>query len=163
MGSTAARAPEMASLGRDAPGEDARGLAEEADGLRKARGPVRRPTGEGGRSGADPERRPRGAGGRAPTHPHAHGRHPAPAVPGDGGREARACGVDRRARIGVRPRPARRLRGGGLTMAEAGDEEQRERTAGYDGWWRCETLADVEEREARRRADTILVADKPGR
>ena len=30
-------------------------------------------------------------------------------------------------------------------MAEAGDEEQRERTAVYDGWWRCETLGDVEE------------------
>ena len=25
------------------------------------------------------------------------------------------------------------------------DEEQRERTAVYDGWWRCETLEDVEE------------------
>ncbi len=26
-------------------------------------------------------------------------------------------------------------------------EEQRERTAVYDGWWRCETLEDVEEHE----------------
>ncbi len=26
-----------------------------------------------------------------------------------------------------------------------GNEEQRERTAGYDGWWRCETLEDVQE------------------
>ena len=25
------------------------------------------------------------------------------------------------------------------------DEEQRERTAVYDGWWRCETLEDVGE------------------
>ena len=32
-----------------------------------------------------------------------------------------------------------------MTMAEAGDEEQRERTAVYDGWWRCETLEDIEE------------------
>ena len=30
-------------------------------------------------------------------------------------------------------------------MAGVGDEEQRERTAVYDGWWRCETLGDVEE------------------
>ena len=29
----------------------------------------------------------------------------------------------------------------------ASDEEQRERTAVYDGWWRCETLEDVEEQE----------------
>jgi predicted DNA-binding protein YlxM (UPF0122 family) len=34
-----------------------------------------------------------------------------------------------------------------LTVAEAGDEEQRERTAVYDGWWRCQTLEDVEEQE----------------
>ncbi len=27
------------------------------------------------------------------------------------------------------------------------DEERRERTAVYDGWWRCETLEDVEEHE----------------
>ena len=27
------------------------------------------------------------------------------------------------------------------------DEEQRERTAVYDGWWRCETIEDVEEHE----------------
>jgi hypothetical protein len=27
------------------------------------------------------------------------------------------------------------------------DGEQRERTAVYDGWWRCETLEDVEEHE----------------
>jgi hypothetical protein len=26
-------------------------------------------------------------------------------------------------------------------------EERRERTAVYDGWWRCETLEDVEEHE----------------
>jgi hypothetical protein len=26
-------------------------------------------------------------------------------------------------------------------------EERRERTAVYDGWWRCETLEDVEEQE----------------
>ena len=26
-------------------------------------------------------------------------------------------------------------------------EEQRERTAVYDGWWRCETLEDVEEQD----------------
>ncbi len=32
-------------------------------------------------------------------------------------------------------------------MAEADEEEQRDRTAVYDGWWRCETLGDVEERE----------------
>ena len=36
MGSTSARAPEMAPPRRDGPGEDARGRAEEADGLRKA-------------------------------------------------------------------------------------------------------------------------------
>ena len=30
-------------------------------------------------------------------------------------------------------------------MAGAGDEEQREREAVYDGWWRCETLEAVEE------------------
>ena len=34
-----------------------------------------------------------------------------------------------------------------MTLAEAGDEEQRERTAVYDGWWRCETLVDVGEHE----------------
>ena len=34
-----------------------------------------------------------------------------------------------------------------MTVAEAGDEEQRERTAVYDGWWRCETFEDVEEQE----------------
>ena len=28
-----------------------------------------------------------------------------------------------------------------------GDQERRERTAVYDGWWRCETLEDVEEHE----------------
>ncbi len=27
------------------------------------------------------------------------------------------------------------------------DEERRERTAVYDGWWRCETLEGVEEQE----------------
>ena len=27
------------------------------------------------------------------------------------------------------------------------DEEQRERTAVYDGWWQCETLEDIEEYE----------------
>ncbi len=32
-----------------------------------------------------------------------------------------------------------------MTMAEAGNEEQREREVVYDGWWRCETLEDVEE------------------
>ncbi len=26
-------------------------------------------------------------------------------------------------------------------------EREREREAVYDGWWRCETLADVEEHE----------------
>ena len=40
MGSTSARAPEMAPLGRDDQGEEARGRAEEADGLRKAGGAV---------------------------------------------------------------------------------------------------------------------------
>ena len=30
-------------------------------------------------------------------------------------------------------------------MAGAGDEEQREREAVYDGWWRCETLEHAEE------------------
>ena len=40
MRSTAARAPEMAPLGRDDQGEEARGRAEEADGLRKAGGAV---------------------------------------------------------------------------------------------------------------------------
>ncbi len=30
-------------------------------------------------------------------------------------------------------------------MAGLGDQEQRERTAVYDGWWRCGTLGDVEE------------------
>jgi hypothetical protein len=34
-----------------------------------------------------------------------------------------------------------------LTVAGAGAEEQRERTAVYDGWWRCLTLEDVEEQE----------------
>ncbi len=34
-----------------------------------------------------------------------------------------------------------------MTIAEAGDEEIRERSAVYDGWWRCETLGDVEEHE----------------
>ena len=29
-------------------------------------------------------------------------------------------------------------------MAEAGDEEQRERTAVYDGWWRCQTFEEQE-------------------
>ena len=29
--------------------------------------------------------------------------------------------------------------------ARMSDEEIRERTAVYDGWWRCETLEDVEE------------------
>jgi hypothetical protein len=33
------------------------------------------------------------------------------------------------------------------TVAEAGDEGQRERTAVYDGWWRCETLEDGGEQE----------------
>jgi hypothetical protein len=32
-------------------------------------------------------------------------------------------------------------------VAGAGEEEQRERTAVYDGWHRCETLEDVEEQE----------------
>ena len=36
MGSTSARALEMAPLGRNAPEEEARGRAEEANGLRKA-------------------------------------------------------------------------------------------------------------------------------
>ncbi len=27
------------------------------------------------------------------------------------------------------------------------DEERQERTAVYDGWWRCETLKDIEEHE----------------
>jgi len=34
-----------------------------------------------------------------------------------------------------------------LTVAEVGAQEQRERTAVYDGWWRCETIEDVEEHE----------------
>ncbi len=34
-----------------------------------------------------------------------------------------------------------------MTVAGAGDEEQRERTAVHDRWWRCETLGDVEEHE----------------
>jgi hypothetical protein len=34
----------------------------------------------------------------------------------------------------------------GVAQGEA-DQEQRERTAVYDGWWRCETLEDVEEQE----------------
>ncbi len=34
-----------------------------------------------------------------------------------------------------------------MTTAEAGDEEQRERTVIYDGCWRCDTLEDVEEHE----------------
>jgi hypothetical protein len=56
--------------------------------------------------------------------------------------------VDRRACIGVWAGPARRIPSGGLTtVAEAGDEGQRERTAVYDGWWRCETLEDGEEQE----------------
>ncbi len=33
-----------------------------------------------------------------------------------------------------------------MTQGEA-DQEQRERAAVYDGWWRCETLEDVEEQE----------------
>ena len=50
-------------------------------------------------------------------------------------------------------------------MAEAGDEEQRERTAVYDGWWRCETLEDVEEhgrlvdRWAERNPGTVNQSD----
>ena len=32
-------------------------------------------------------------------------------------------------------------------MVEAGDGEQREREAVYDGWRRCETLGDVGEQE----------------
>ena len=34
----------------------------------------------------------------------------------------------------------------GVTKGEA-DQEQRERTAVYDGWWRCETIEDVEEHQ----------------
>ncbi len=34
-----------------------------------------------------------------------------------------------------------------MTEAGAGDEEQRERTAVYDGWHLCETHEDVEEHE----------------
>jgi hypothetical protein len=33
-----------------------------------------------------------------------------------------------------------------MTQGEA-DQEQRERTAVYDGWWRCQTFEDVEEQE----------------
>lgn len=33
-----------------------------------------------------------------------------------------------------------------MTRGEA-DQEQRERTAVHDGWWRCETLEGVEEHE----------------
>ena len=40
MGSTSAGAPEVAPPRRDAPGEDARGRAEQAAGLRKAGGAV---------------------------------------------------------------------------------------------------------------------------
>ncbi len=34
-----------------------------------------------------------------------------------------------------------------MTVGGVGEEEQREREAVYDGWWRCETLEDVEEQE----------------
>ena len=34
-----------------------------------------------------------------------------------------------------------------MTVAEAGDEEHREREAVHDGWWRCETIEDVEGHE----------------
>ena len=50
-------------------------------------------------------------------------------------------------------------------MAEAGDEEQRERTAVYDGRWRCETLEGVEEqgrlvdRWAERNPGTVDQSD----
>lgn len=46
-----------------------------------------------------------------------------------------------------------------------GEEEQRERTAVYDGWWRCETLEDVEEhvrlvdRWAERNPGTVDQSD----
>ena len=33
-----------------------------------------------------------------------------------------------------------------MAQGEA-DQEQREREVVYDGWWRCETLEDVEEHE----------------
>ena len=52
-----------------------------------------------------------------------------------------------------------------MTAAGAGDEEQRERTAFYDGWWRCETLEDVEEHErlvdrwVERRIGTVDQSD----
>ena len=45
------------------------------------------------------------------------------------------------------------------------DEERRERRAVYDGWWRCETLEDVEEHErlvdrwAERNSGTVNQSD----
>ena len=32
-------------------------------------------------------------------------------------------------------------------VSGASDGERRERTAVYDGWWRCETSKDIEEQE----------------
>jgi hypothetical protein len=52
-----------------------------------------------------------------------------------------------------------------VTVGGVGEEEQRERTAVYDGWWRCETLEDVEEHErlvdrwAERNSGTVNQSD----
>jgi hypothetical protein len=52
-----------------------------------------------------------------------------------------------------------------LTVAGTSDEEQRERMAVYDGWWRCETLEDVEgqmrlvDRWAGRNPGTVAQSD----
>ena len=46
-----------------------------------------------------------------------------------------------------------------------GDQEQQERAAVYDGWWRCETLEDLEEHErlvdrwAERNPGTVNQSD----
>jgi hypothetical protein len=52
-----------------------------------------------------------------------------------------------------------------LTAGGMGEDERRERTAVYGGWWRCETLEDVEEqgrlvdRWAERNPDTVNRSD----
>jgi hypothetical protein len=52
-----------------------------------------------------------------------------------------------------------------VTVGGVGEEEQRERTAVDDGWWRCETLEDVEEHErlvdrwAERNSGTVNQSD----
>jgi hypothetical protein len=130
-------------------------------GARGARGVL---GGERGRTGADPERRARGL-----EAVRLYARMEVLDIPTlrylamEGG--SPPGGVDRPARVGVRAGPARRLRGGGLTMAEAGDGEIREREAVYDGWWRCGTLGDVEEhgrlvdRRAERNPGTVDLSD----